>query len=234
VSALKTVALETRIPDLRKATLGFTALFAVYIAAMATERLTGLSPAIIHPIRLCMVAAAILIFSRPYLDLRPGFPMRSTLIGLAVFVLWIAPDLLFHYRHFALFENPLTGRATSSIPVWLRTNLPFMAVRVASGSLAVPILEELFWRGWLMRWLVDKNFIEVSFGLYAPSAFWLVAILFASEHGPYWEVGLAAGVIYNWWIIRTKNLADCILAHAVTNACLAAYVLATGLWGYWL
>ncbi len=62
-------------------------------------------------------------------------------------------------------------------------------------------------------------------GQYTPLSFWAVALLFASEHGPYWEVGLIAGVAYNWWMVRTRNLADCILAHAVTNALLAAYVL---------
>ncbi len=47
------------------------------------------------------------------------------------------------------------------------------------------------------------------------------AILFASEHGPYWDVGLITGVIYNWWMVRTKSVADCILMHAVTNAALS-------------
>ena len=55
----------------------------------------------------------------------------------------------------------------------------------------------------------------------------MVAALFASEHGSYWEVGLAAGILYNWWVVRTRNMADCILAHAVTNAILSAYVLLT-------
>ena len=71
----------------------------------------------------------------------------------------------------------------------------------------IPILEELFWRGWLMRWLIDKEFLKVPLGMYVSSSFWLVALLFASEHGPYWEVGLIAGAIYNWWIVRTRNLA---------------------------
>ena len=98
----------------------------------------------------------------------------------------------------------------------------------------VPILEELFWRGWLLRWMIHQEFTKVQIGAYTASAFWTVALLFASEHGPYWEVGLAAGLIYNWWLIRTKNLADCIVAHAVTNGALSAYVLLTGNWQYWL
>jgi hypothetical protein len=100
--------------------------------------------------------------------------------------------------------------------------------------LLVPILEELFWRGWLMRWLIHADFQKVPFGKYAPNAFWIVAVLFASEHGAYWDVGLAAGVIYNWWMVRCKNLADCMLAHAVTNAMLSAYVLIAHQWQYWL
>jgi hypothetical protein len=98
----------------------------------------------------------------------------------------------------------------------------------------VPLVEELFWRGWLGRWLVNSDFEKVSLGAYTRSAFWLSAFLFASEHGPYWEVGLLAGIAYNWWLMRTRNLADCVLAHAVTNACLSAHVLITGQWQYWL
>ena len=234
MSAFKITHREAGDPDIRRATLGFTAPFALYLAALMLERVAGVSPAIVHPLRLLLVTAAILIFSRSYLGQRPSAPVLSTLLGIAVFAIWIAPDLLFHYRHFILFENPITGQAASSIPSSLRSSLPFIVVRTISCVVTVPILEELFWRGWLMRWLVDRDFLKVPYAVYVPSAFWSVAILFASEHGPYWEVGLAAGILYNWWVTRTGNLADCILAHAVTNACLSAYVLQTGLWRYWL
>jgi hypothetical protein len=98
----------------------------------------------------------------------------------------------------------------------------------------VPIIEELFWRGWLMRWLIDADFRKVPLGSYSGRAFWITALLFASEHGPYWEVGLLAGIAYNWWILRTRTLGDCIIAHAVTNAALSAYVIAAGKWQYWM
>ena len=48
------------------------------------------------------------------------------------------------------------------------------------------------------------------------------------------KLPLAAGIVYNWWIIRTRNLWDCILAHAVTNGVLAVYVIVAGQWQYWL
>ena len=138
---------------------------------------------------------------------------------MVVFVIWVAPDVLFGYRHFWLFENSLTGAAVTSLPPQLEIQRRLHACCAPSPArMLVPILEELFWRGWLMRWLIDNDFLKVPLGTYVPSAFWIVALLFASEHGPYWEVGLAAGIIYNWWMIRTRNLADCISAHAVTNA----------------
>jgi CAAX prenyl protease-like protein len=86
----------------------------------------------------------------------------------------------------------------------------------------------------LMRWLISANFESIPLGTWSARAFWIVAILFASEHGPYWDVGLAAGAIYNWWMLRTGKLGDLILAHAVTNACLAVYVVWSGRWEYWL
>ncbi len=110
----------------------------------------------------------------------------------------------------------------------------FITFRVLSSVVNVPVLEELFWRGWLMRWLISRDFLTVPLGTYSRQSFWLVAVLFASEHGSYWDVGLIAGIVFNWWMIRTKSLPDCILAHAVTNACLAAYVLMRDQWQYWL
>jgi uncharacterized protein len=187
-----------------------------------------------YPIRFIAVLAAILFFSRDLISWPPRHAWASVAVGLAVFVVWVAPDQLSHYRHSPLFENALTGAAVSSIGPELRRTWWFIALRVAGSALTVPIAEELFWRGWLMRWLIDQEFWRVPLGKYVPSAFWTVAVFFAAEHGPYWDVGLAAGVIYNWWMVRTRSLADCILAHAVTNAALAAWVLTQGQWEYWL
>ena len=216
------------------ATLGYVAPFAAFVAMMAIERFIPLPGQWLYPVRGAVVLALILIFSRPYLSFRPGFPVASIAVGIAVFVIWVAPDILFGYRHHWLFENSFTGAASSSLPPHLKKNFGFMALRSVSSFALVPVLEELFWRGWMMRWLIAKNFLKVPLGEYSRSAFWIVALLFASEHGPYWEVGLAAGIAYNWWMIRTRNLADCILAHAVTNAALSAYVLYSDQWQYWL
>jgi len=218
----------------RRATAAYIAPFLAFVGIMAIERMIPLPSQWLYPVRFLIVSALIGALSWPYLSFRPSAPLASIAIGVAVFVIWVAPDLLFGYRHTWLFDNAITGSAVSSLAPHLKANIGFILLRSVSSAVMIPILEELFWRGWMMRWLIHHDFLSVPPGKYVPSAFWIVALLFASEHGPYWEVGLAAGVVYNWWIVRTRNLADCMLAHAVTNAVLSAYVVVTGQWQYWL
>jgi uncharacterized protein len=187
-------------------------------------------------VRFFVSIGTILAVSRKPLRGWPLSPIPSILIGILVFAVWIAPDLIAPWWHHTLaFDNPLVGHPAGNTPPASKNDPVFLGFRIAISVIAVPILEELFWRGWLMRWLINsQHFERVPLGAFTPAAFWLVALLFASEHGSYWDVGLAAGIVYNWWMIRTRSLWDCILAHAVTNGLLAAYVVAAGQWQYWL
>jgi CAAX prenyl protease-like protein len=182
-----------------------------------------------------LLTLGLLLFSRRVIDLRCTEALASIALGVLVFAVWVAPDALWpSYRSHWLFQNPLTGSLDSTLPEAWRGSVMVLACRTLRAVILVPVIEELFWRGWLMRWLIDRDFERVPLGCYAARAFWITALLFASEHGPYWEVGLMAGVAYNWWIIRSKRLGDCILAHAVTNALLSVYVMAAGKWEYWM
>jgi CAAX prenyl protease-like protein len=208
--------------------------FALLLAFLGLRSVWPLSPAIDYPARVLVVGGVLLFYSRPVIQLRPRAVLASLGIGAAVFVIWIGPDLLFpHYRQHWLFQNPVTG-VSQTIPDTALHNPWLLFFRVVRAVVVVPIAEELFWRAWLMRWLISPDFESIPLGTYAAGAFWIVALLFASEHGPFWDVGLAAGIIYNWWMIRTKSLADCILAHAVTNGLLCAWVILTHSWQYWM
>ena len=211
--------------------IAYVAPFVVFIAL----RWLPIAPEWLAPVRFMVVAATIAVFSRRVLPRRLLLPAGSALMGAAVLAIWIAPDVLWPgYRDFWLFHNSITGAARSTLPARLHGNAAFIVVRVVESALLVPVLEELFWRGWLMRWLIRSDFEKAPLGQYTAFSFWGVAVLFALEHGPYWEVGLAAGVAYNWWMVRTRSLADCMLAHGVTNALLAGYVLMFHQWQYWL
>lgn len=186
-------------------------------------------------LRIGVVTAVLLAVSRPVLDFRIRNLAATVGIGIAVFLIWIAPDALFPgWRSHWVFQNSITGSLNISLSEAARSDSLVLALRFARAALLVPIIEELFWRGWLMRWLIKPDFERVPLGAYSAGAFWITAVLFAAEHGPYWEVGLLAGIAYNAWMVKTRSLGDLILAHAITNALLSTYVLATGKWEFWM
>jgi len=205
------------------------------MAALAAAPALGLSPRVELAVRLLLPLAAILLVSLPVLSFRPRYALASAALGAAVFAIWIAPDLLIPgWREHWIFQNALTGKLESSLPLESHSDPLILFMRIARAVIVVPLAEELFWRGWMMRWLIHHDFQSVPLGAYRRDSFWITALLFAAVHGPYWEVGLITGAVYNGWMVRTKSLADLVLAHAVTNGCLAAFVLATKRWEYWL
>lgn len=213
----------------------YVAPFAVFVALLSLNRLLPLPDLAVQISQIAIPTLALVVFSRGVVDFKLRNGWASIAIGAVVFALWIAPDLLFPgYRAHWLFSNALLGTTHSSLSEPARLSTPILVLRSMRAALLVPIVEELFWRAWLMRWLISPHFEKIPLGAYQATSFWICALLFASEHGAYWEVGFITGVIYNWWMIRTRSLGDLILTHAVTNACLSAYVIAAGKWEYWL
>jgi CAAX prenyl protease-like protein len=215
--------------------LPYTAPFAVFVGFLAIHAVLPLPDLADQILRIVVVGAVLATVSRPVLDFRVTRVAASLAVGAGVFALWIAPDLLWpSYRHFWLFSNSIMGSVQSTLAAGSRSDAAVLALRSLRAVVIVPIVEELFWRAWLMRWVIRPEFQKVPLGTYTAASFWIVAAMFASEHGPYWDVGLMAGIVYNAWMVRTRSLGDLILAHAVTNGCLCAYVIATGKWEYWL
>jgi uncharacterized protein len=226
---------------IRSPSVAYTGPFFIFLALLALSKVVPLPALAMQAGFVAIMAAVIVMVTRPAPDCGPAFDFRvrhwvsTPLIGLAVFAIWVAPDRLFPgYRHFWLFENPVMGKLQNGLSAEARDQTAILWLRAIRAVAIVPVVEELFWRGWLMRWLISPRFESIPLGTWSARAFWIVALLFASEHGPYWDVGLAAGVVYNWWMVRTRSLGDLVAAHAVTNACLSAYVVWTGKWEYWL
>jgi len=219
---------------IKPTSLACVAPFAVLLALLALHPVLPVSPLAEQILTVVVLTAVIATVARPALDFRVRNWIGTIALGVAVFVIWVAPDQLFPgYRSHWLFTNGIMGSVQAGLPESIRNNPAILILRAVRASILVPIAEELFWRAWLMRWLISPKFTEVPMGAYSAQAFWIVALLFASEHGPYWDVGLITGILYNWWMVRTKSLGDLILAHGVTNACLSAYVVFGGKWEYW-
>jgi CAAX protease family protein len=216
------------------ASLPYVAPFAAFMVFLAIQKYIPFSPVFEFPLRDVLLLAVLFGFSRKVIDLHSSHKLETAVIGVAVFVIWVGPDMLFpSYRQHWLFQNAFTGQLGNPVPESVLMMPVVLWSRIFRAVVLVPIIEELFWRAWLMRWLISPRFEKVPLGTFQTTSFAIVAVLFAAEHGPYWDVGLITGVIYNWWMVRTRSLGDCILVHAITNACLCGYVVATRHWEYW-
>lgn len=218
-------------------TLAWVGPFVVFMVWLALDGQLPLEQPIKEIVRDLVILGSIVLFSRRVLAehvRRAPYWMASIALGVAVCALWVAPDLLVPgWRESPIFQNGITGKLKTSIAPEELTPL-MLVLRTARAALLVPVLEELFWRGWLPRWLQDTRFQRIPLGTYTTFAFWATAALFAAEHGPYWEVGLLCGIIYNWWMQRTRSLGDLILVHATTNLVLSLFVIATQRWTFWM
>lgn len=175
-----------------------------------------------------MVVAALVAFRRQYVELgaRPGGGalMAAVLVGLAVFALWI--HLALPYLSFEVGRgfDPRDGGGAVIVPL--------AAVRVMGAALVVPLMEELFWRSFVMRWIDRHEFLELAPTAVSLRAVAISSLLFGLEHG-LWFAGILAGLAYAELYRRSGSLWPPIVGHAVTNAALGAWVLATGSWSFW-
>jgi len=213
----------------------FVVPFLVFVVFLSVGPALPVPPRAEAILRISVLTVVTVAAAGPVLRVRVSRPLGSVAIGALVFAIWIGPDLLWPaYRSGPLFQNALVGRAAGSASAELWTDPVVVALRFARATLIVPVVEELFWRGWLPRWL-DRmdDFSSVPLGQFSRWSFWATALVFGLEHGPYWDVGIVAGIAYNGWMRRTGSLGDLMLTHGVTNGLLSGYVLWSGSWQYW-
>lgn len=93
------------------------------------------------------------------------------------------------------------------------------AFRFARAVLIVPFVEELFWRGFLMRWCVNRDFPQdVPFGTPSLRGYIIVTLCFMLVHHPVDYVGaLLYGTLAYILTVKTKQLMPVIVMHAVAN-----------------
>lgn len=151
----------------------------------------------------------------------------ALLAGVVVLAIWITPQwLLGHAPRNDGFNPWFFGEGS---PFWVNATL-----RVIRLVIVVPLLEEIFWRGFLLRYLVHDPFDQVPFGQFNWRSFLWVTLLFGGAHwGPDFVPALVTGAIYNLVAVRTKSLGACVIAHALTNLLLGVYIFRTGQWGFW-
>lgn len=186
---------------------------------------------IAYTVRLAIVAILSWRYRRTWADLRPapGLPgiLLALAAGLLVTFLWIGLDRMYP-------DLPFLGQRASFDPTRMApaARLGFYAARLAGLVLLVPLIEELFWRSFLIRWLIDPDFRRVPIGRVTLMSGAVTSVLFALAH-PEWLPALLTGVLWAWLLHQTRSLSACVISHLVANLALGAYVIHYGAWKFW-
>ena len=214
--------------------LGFLALSEVfawlstYVPAAAALRVS--TTLWLYPLKTAAVLAVLLYFWPRYDELtgktKVTLPdvLMAVGIGLFVYLIWVRIDWPWAQQGQASGYNPfLAGGTLGSV---------LATIRMVGAVLVVPVMEELFWRSFLLRYLISPRFETVPLGTFTVFSFVAAMILFGLEHH-LWLAGMIAGAAYTLLLYATGRLWPCIIAHAVTNLALGVHVLLTQEWTLW-
>lgn len=201
----------------------------------------------VYPLQTIFVGGLLLFFRKHY-RLVPwrglGF---ATLLGVVGIALWIAPAWLFEqwaaagktlpewtsWLGFVERKEGFNPEVLAAWPSWQGASIGMRFVRLV---VIVPLIEELFWRGFLMRYVRagDLDWPQVPFGSHAWRVYGIVTVLVMLVHNPadYFAAFVWGSLVY-WVAVRTKSLGACVVMHAVANLLLGIYILQTRQWGFW-
>jgi CAAX prenyl protease-like protein len=176
------------------------------------------------------VAAVIFVWPgyRPLMPIR--FGLLGTFVGIVGAVLWIVLWTIDLESMIGIRElagklgmrrsafNPFDQLASPG-QAWA-----FMALRLFGLALVVPLIEEMFYRGFVMRFVIDRDWPNVPFGKVTPAAAAAAILLPVASHPEMFAAAIWFGLMV-WLYAKTKNVWDCVAAHATTNGLLGLYVL---------
>jgi uncharacterized protein len=181
-----------------------------------------------YPIQTIVCGGLLFWFWRDYEFQTPLQLWFALLIGLIVFALWIAPQQFLRFEPRVNGFNPDLFTAQPGL-YWTTVLLRFLRLVVV-----VPLVEEIFWRGFLLRYLINERFSAVAVGTFSWLSFVVVTLLFGLAHSRAdWIAALICGALYNLVAYRTRSLASCVAAHATTNLLLGLWIMQTRQWGFW-
>jgi len=220
---------------LSRAAIARVVPFVAFVGVLAVRGVlpvdAGIDPRWVHGVAVLVAGALLVGFWREYGELVPqtlpgaGEVALAIGVGALVFALGVhldAPWMRIGEPGAGFVPTDDEGRL-----LW-----PLVAVRWLGASLLVPVIDELFWRSFLMRWLQSAPFESVVPQQVGPKAIVLSTFVFMLAH-PLWLAAVIAGLALAWLYVRTGKLWVPVIAHAVMNALLGLWVLRTQQWALW-
>lgn len=192
----------------------------------------------------CYIARAALVpvllvwLWRQYTPIRWHYWWLGIVVGVVGIVQWIGVESLLWHLWPSYPLRPAEGDAFNPLayfadsPAWMLWG--FIAIRWATATITVPIMEELFWRDYLWRMLIapaDHKLAEV--GEYHALPLLVIPLIFAFVHPGWAATSIVWALMIGGLLAVTRSLGACIIAHGVTNLLLGAYVLWTQQWYWW-
>lgn len=193
---------------------------------------------LIYTLKIALTAAAIAWVWPGYRQFSWKLSPLAIGVGIVGVVVWIG---LAHAERMMIAEAPKWlrdwGQRSAYNPLEQLQAQPalayaFLALRLFGLALIVPLIEEFFLRGFVMRFAMANDWWTVPFGQANRLAIVCGTLVPMLMHPP--TEWLAAAVWFSgvtWLMLRTRNIWDCVAAHAVTNLLLGIYVIRGGDWG---
>lgn len=176
-----------------------------------------------------VMGAWMLWIVRPWIaEMRWAVSWEAIGVGVVVFAIWIGLDPF--YPKLPGAGTPWNPQSQFGKHSTLATL--FIGVRLIGVTLVVPPLEEVFYRSFVYRWIVNPDFRSVPLGRFAWMPFLVTSAVFGFEHHE-WLAGILCGFAYQGLVCWKKRLGDAMTAHALTNFLLGVYVIWKGAWNFW-
>lgn len=219
-------------------------LMGPYMAYLLLMLLTDVFPTSLYHLAIVLhIAAACWVawlFRRHYPPLGRWHLAPAVIVGLAAAALWVVGQHLLNGVIVAGRDlgAPLWGQAAVSDPHQQFGDAAaywgHVVLRITRAVTIVPVVEELFWRGFILRAFVSwDRYDRVPWGRFTWFAFLGSSLLSTLQHPANWGVSIACWMLYNALFYCTKSLRCMMLTHAVTNLALYIYVVAYSDWQFW-
>ena len=168
-------------------------------------------------------------------EMRWKFSFIGILAGIVGFAVWVWLDDLVRWMGInpGFLKLKLPG-APWNPHEHFAPNLAytFIATRILGSTLVVPMLEEVFYRSFLYRYIAKKDFERVPVGYFLWIPFIATSVIFGFAHRE-WLAGILCGLLFQWLVCWERRLGDAMLAHAITNLLLGIWVVWKDEWHFW-
>jgi CAAX prenyl protease-like protein len=181
--------------------------------------------------KVIVVLAALILFRSTWREIKfdSKWILPSVFIGVALCAAWIGIERSVQYKHF-LGERPGFDPLTQIDSDAMRA--VFLSFRFFGLVFLVPVMEEIFWRSFLLRFITRPDFLALKVGEFSMNALLIGSALFALSH-PEWLPAVIFALAISLWLKYTKSLFACIVVHLVTNLALGVWVITQRDWVFW-